>query len=68
MRKVNYFGNSLPKIRLNGFLMAGLLGGATNLNATPGTPTPTRKRENTLAGTKQTESVSEPKKTEESTK
>jgi hypothetical protein len=48
--------------------MAGLLGGATNLNATPGTPTPTRKRENTLAGTKQTESVSEAKKTEESKK
>jgi hypothetical protein len=52
MRKPNYFGTNLSKLRLNGFLMAGLLGGASTLNATPGTPTPKRKRENTLAGAK----------------
>ena len=52
MRKPNYFGNNLSKIRLNGFIMAGLLGGATSLSATPGTPIPERKREKTLAGTK----------------
>ncbi len=53
MRKPNYFGTNLSKLRLNGFLMAGLLGGASSLNATPGTPAPQRKRENTLAGTKE---------------
>ncbi len=50
MRKPNYFGNNLSKLRINGFLMAGLLGGATSLSATPGNTVPPRKRENTTTG------------------
>lgn len=54
MRKPNYFGTNLSKLRINGFLMAGLLGGATSLSATPGNTVAPRKRENTLTGTKAT--------------
>jgi len=57
MRKPNYFGNNLSKIRLNGFLMAGLLGGATSLSATPGSSVPERKKENTLAGLKTSKNI-----------
>ena len=57
MRKPNYFGNNLSKIRLNGFIMAGLLGGATSLSATPGSPNPERKREKTLTGVKNQKTV-----------
>ncbi len=60
MRKPNYFGTNLSKLRLNGFLMAGLLGASSSLNAAPANPTPPRKRENTLTEAKKESKTKDP--------